>query len=99
MLTEPQHTHLHKYCHLGLRMFGRKPQFNRFPAHDAFDPTSYQQELQAKLPKLKDIVETNIAQAASNQKPDYDYESHMRIFGVDDPVWLLVLHQGKLHSK
>ena len=30
-------------------MFGQQPQFNSFPAHDVFDPTSYQQELQAKL--------------------------------------------------
>ena len=53
-------------------MFGQQSQFNSFPAHDAFDPASYQQELQAKLAKLKDIVETNIVQAASNQKSGYD---------------------------
>ena len=80
-------------------MFGRQPQFNSFPAHDVFDPTSYQQELQAKLAKLKDIVETNIVQAASNQKSGYDYGSHIRTFRVDDSVWLLVPRQGKLHSK
>ena len=47
-------------------MFGRQPQFNSFPGHDVSDPTSYQKELQTKLAKLQDMVETNIVQAASS---------------------------------
>ena len=80
-------------------MFGRQPQFNSFPGHDVSDPTSYQKELQAKLAKLQDILETNIVQAASSQKSGYDYGSHIRTFEVNDPVWLLVPRQGKLASK
>ena len=48
-------------------MFGRQPQFNSIPLHDVFDPTSNQKKLHAKLAKLKDIVETNIVQAATSQ--------------------------------
>ena len=76
-------------------MLGWQPQFNSFPVHDVFDPTSYE----AKLAKLKDIVETNIVQAASSQNSGYDYKSCIRISGVNDPVCLLVPCQGKLSSK
>ena len=80
-------------------MFGRQPQFNSFPGHDVSDPTSYQKELQAKLAKLQNMVETNIVQVASSQKSGYDYGSCVRTFEVDDPVWLLIPCQDKLSSK
>ena len=80
-------------------MFGWQPQFISFPAHDVFDPTSYQKELQVKLAKFQDIVENNIVQAASSQKLGYDYGSRIKRVGVNNPVWLLVLHQEKLGYK
>ena len=48
---------------------------------------------------MKDIVKINIVQAANNQKSAYDYGSRIRTFLVEYPIWLLVPHQGKLHSK
>ena len=40
-------------------MFGRHPQFTSFPSQEVSDLTSYQKELQAKLAKLRDMVEAN----------------------------------------
>ena len=80
-------------------MFGRHAQFNSFPAHTASDPSSYEKELQLKLAKLRDLVETNIVQAATYQKTGYDQQTKHRTFKANDPVWLLIPRQGKLSSK
>ena len=79
--------------------FGRHPQFNSFPGHEVSDPTSYQKELQLKLAKLQDMVETNIVQSANYQKTGYDHCTQVRTFAVNNPVWLLIPRQGKLGSK
>jgi len=60
-------------------MFGWQPQFNSFPDHNSFDPSSYQKLLQVKLANPKDIVEGNIVQAAKQQKTGYDLNVHTRI--------------------
>ena len=80
-------------------MFGRHAQFNSFPAYTATDPTSYEKELQLKLAKLRDLVETNIVQAAAYQKTGYDRQTMCRTFTANYPVWLLIPRQGKLSSK
>ena len=66
----------------------------------SINPTSYQRELQVrKVTQIKDIVETTILQATSRQQSGYDYGSDITTFEINDPVWLLVPHQGKLGSK
>ena len=63
------------------------------------DPTSYEKELQLKLAKLRDLVKTNIVQAATYQKAGYDHQTRYRTFTANDFVWLLIPQQGKLSSK
>ena len=38
-------------------------------------------------------------QAATYQKTEYDHQLKHRTFTANDPVWLLILHQGKLSLK
>ena len=45
------------------------------------------------------MVKSNLVQAAQYQKQGYDCSTHTRTFAVNDPVWLLIPHQGKLDSK
>lgn len=45
------------------------------------------------------MVEANLVQAAQYQKQGYDHSTQTRTFAVNDPVWLLIPHQGKLDSK
>ena len=59
---------------------------------------SYERQLQEKLAKLQDMVEANLVQAAQYRKQGYSSSTHTRTFEVNDPVWLLILHQGKLDS-
>ena len=80
-------------------MFGRHAQCNSFLVHTASNPSSYEKELQLKLAKLQDLVETNIEQAATYQKTGYNHQTKHRTFTANDPVWLLIPRQGKLSSK
>ena len=45
------------------------------------------------------MVEANLVQAAKFKKQGYDRSTQTRRFAVNNPVWLLILHQGKLDSK
>ena len=79
-------------------MYGRAPQFTGFSEPNAFDPTSYQAYLQAKLTEIRDFVETNLVEAAQRQKAQFDKHSKERSFGVGDPVWVSIqnlIHGGK----
>ena len=51
-----------------LLMFGRQPTMRDIPPISSFDTGSYQRELLMKLAELYDLVESNVAQAARDQK-------------------------------
>ena len=80
-------------------MFGRQPKSSDFEHQLAFDVSSYQGHLQAKLAELRDLVETNLAEAATHQKTTYDKHSTSRTFKVGDLVWLSVPTAGKLDPR
>ncbi len=82
-------------------MFGRQPAPNlaELSAVSAFDPTSYQALLRAKLAELQDLVELNLVEAAFHQKVTYDQHSLGRSFKIGDPVWLSVPTAGKLDPR
>ena len=80
-------------------MYGRAPQFTEFSEPNAFDPTSYQAYLQAKLAEIRDFVETNLVEAAQRQKAQFDKHSKKRSFGVGDPVWVSIPTAGKFDPR
>lgn len=80
-------------------MFGRQPKSSDFDHQLAFDVSSYQGHLQAKIAELRDLVETNLAEAAAHQKTTYDKHSIGRTFKVGDLVWLSVPTAGKLDPR
>ena len=59
----------------------------------------YQAQLRAKLAELQDLVELNLAEAASDQEGVYDRHSACRSFKVGDSVWLSLPTAGKLDSR
>ncbi len=81
-------------------MFGRQPQPPAFPHSHAFDPSSYQAHLRAKLAELQDLVDTNTAEAAQRQAQGFDnHSSDLRQFKQGDPVWLSIPNAGKLRPR
>ena len=82
-----------------LLMFGRQPTTNDFADAQAYDTTTYQHQLQAKLAELRGFVETNLAQAAHAQKLFYDRQSRATKFRKGDPVWLSIPTAGKLSPR
>ena len=78
-------------------MYGRSPQKSPFPTSTAYDPSSYQSQLHAKLAKLHDFVETNLAEAAHLQRSSDVHRTQARLFSVGDPVWLFIPTAGKLN--
>ena len=80
-------------------MFGRQPKSSDFDHQLAYDVSSYKGYLQAKLAELRDLVETNLAEAATHQKTTYDKHSTSRTFKVGDLVWLSVPTAGKLDPR
>ena len=53
-----------------------------------------------KLAELYDMVESNVAQAARDQKTYYDSHTSARIFKKKrDPVWLSIATAGKLECR
>ena len=80
-------------------MFGRQPQMTVFETPRAFDPTTYQFHLRAKLAKLKDFVESKLVSSAAEQKMFHDRRACVRSFQVDDNVWLSLPCAGKLDPK
>ena len=63
-----------------LLMFGRQPTMTNIPPISSFDTGSYQTELLMKLAELYDLVESNVAQAARDQKTYYDSHTSTRTF-------------------
>lgn len=80
-------------------MYGRTPQLTAFSEPHAFDPTSYQAYLQTKLAEIRDFVETNLTEAATRQKAQFDKHSKERSFMVGDPVWVSIPTAGKLDPR
>ena len=80
-------------------MFGRQPQHTNIATPVAFDSGSYQAHLQAKLSEFRDLVESNMTQAANRQKVTYDHHSTSRTFKEGDTVWLSIPTAGKLDPR
>ena len=80
-------------------MFGRSIHKPLISSNMAYDVASYQHQLQAKLYKLRDFVETYNSQASMQQKHHYDGHSSSRTFVVNDHVWLSVPTVGKLDPR
>ena len=80
-------------------MFGRQPRINEYAESWAFDTTTYQQQLQAKLAELQGFVETNLVESALAQKSFYDNQSRVATFGKRDLVWLSSPTAGKLSPR
>ena len=80
-------------------MFGRQPQHTNIATPVAFDSGSYQAHLQAKLAEFRDLVESNMTQAANRQKVTYDHHSTSRTFKEGDTVWLSIPTAGKLDPR
>ena len=59
-----------------LLMYGQNPLSSSVSSSMAFDSQSYPAHLQAKLPELHDLVESNLAEAARSQKHSYDKHIH-----------------------
>ena len=79
-----------------LLMFGRKPKVCDLDDGRAYDISSYQQQLQAKLAELQGFLETNLVEAAQTQKLAYDCQSRTTKFHKGDSVWLSIPTAGKL---
>ena len=64
------HTTVHSYTKVTAftLMFGRLASLNHFAATNAFDPPSYQAQLQHKMVSLRDMVEANLVEAAQHQR-------------------------------
>ena len=80
-------------------MYGREPKFSAFSEPVAFDPTSYQAHLQARLAELHDFVHINLSEASDHQKSEFDKHSKERSFVCGDPVWVSILTAGKLDPR
>lgn len=52
-------------------MYGREPKFTAFLDSTAFDATTYQGNLQAKLAELRDFVQANLSEAATRQRTEF----------------------------
>ena len=77
-------------------MYAHKPPL---PSKVAYDVTSYQHQLQAKLSQLMDFVEAHNTQARSQQKQYFDKHTSARSFAVGYPVWLSVPTAGKFDPR
>jgi len=80
-------------------MFGCQLQPAPFKPPTTFDPNTYSAKLQAKLAHLQDLVQSNLAAAAQNQKLLYDKHSKMRAFQSGYLVWLSFPTRDKLHPR
>ena len=65
----------------------------------AYDASTYQQQLQAKLAELQGFIETNLVEAAQAQKSGYDNQSRVTQFWKGDLVWLSNPTAGKLSPR
>ena len=80
-------------------MFGRQPRINEYTESQAYDASTYQQQLQAKLAELQGFIETNLVEAAQAQKSGYDNQSRVTQFRKGDLVWLSNPTAGKLSPR
>ena len=86
-------------CSPFLLMFGRNPSTSYLGSQAAYDSSVYQDHIRDKIAELQDFVDTNLAQAASNQKVAYDFKTRGRKFTEGDPVWLSIPTAGKLDPR
>ena len=77
-------------------MYGREPSSGICTSPMGHEVHEFPAVLQSKLAKLRDLVETHNAEAASRQKSHYDKTSIERHFIADDRVWLSIPTAGKL---
>ena len=80
-------------------MYGRSPQKSPFPPCTAYDPSSYQSQLRAKVAQLRDFGETHITEAQHLQRSSNDHGTRARDLCVGDPVWLSIPTAGKLDPR
>ena len=78
-------------------MYGKQPVRDtlNFPS-TANALGEYGKTLHAKLAELSAHVEVHMAEAAEEQRQQYNKHSEERFFKVDDPVWLSIPTAGKL---
>ena len=86
-------------CSPFLLMFGRKPSASYLGSQAAYNSNVYQDHIRDKIAELRDFVDTNLAQAATNQKVAYDSKTRVRTFTEGDPLWLSIPTAGKLDSR
>lgn len=72
-------------------MYGREPKFTAFSDSTAFDATTYQGHLQAKLAELRDFVQANLSEAATRQRTEFNKHC--------ESVWLSIPTAGKLDPR
>ena len=82
-----------------LLLYGREPAPCQPATQLGYDLLSYPAHLQARLSELQDFVHTNLAQAASVQKSNYDHHSMQSTFVPGDSVWLSKPTAGKLDPR
>ena len=71
-------------------MFGRFQVLPQLTQTNAIDATSYLAHLTTKIVELQDLVESNLAAAAKNQKTAYDKYVLHQSFAARDAVWLSI---------
>jgi len=74
-------------------MYGRAILFDQ---NHTYALCSYQAHLHAKLEEINDFVYTNLAEAATRQKRNYDKVTKSRELKVGGCVWLSILTAKKL---
>ena len=99
MCIAQQYTPPQGYPHLSSCTVAPPPQKSPFPLCTAYDPSSYQSQLCAKVAQLCDFVETYITEEQHLQKNSYDHGTRARDFSVGDPVWLSIPTAGKLDPR
>ena len=70
-------------------MYGHSPEKSPFLTGTAYDPSSYQPQLQTRLAKLRDFVETHLTEAAHRQRNAVGHKTQTRLFNVGDTVFPL----------
>ena len=80
-------------------MFGCNPSTSYLGSQAAYDSSVYQDHIHDKIAELRDFVDTNLAQAAINQKVAYDSKTRGHKFTEGDPVWLSIPTAGKLDPR
>lgn len=65
-------------CSPFLLMFGRKPSASYLGSQAAYNSNVYQDHIRDKIAELRDFVDTNLAQAATNQKVSYDSKTRLQ---------------------